>query len=154
HVGGVHGHPAVIREEHLGATVLRLRDGGAARSERLVAEGRWGYPDAVDVAGGHAHRSHETDEEAVEVGTLSAEVPGLEHGLDVADAAAAHLGLAVRIVENPVVHGPHLVEIGRLATSDLDGSVSDDAIGRHQIGGPSPRFEARRILAGLDLPRP
>src|SRR5512145_2566815 len=39
-VGGIHGHPAIVFQEDLGATVLGLADVGAPRPERLVAEAR------------------------------------------------------------------------------------------------------------------
>src|SRR5439155_6992325 len=100
-VRGIHGHPAVIPQENLGPAMLTLGDGRTASAEGLVAERRGGHADAVDVARGHADGSDETDEESVDVAAFAAEALGLEHRLDVAHAAAAHLWLAAGVGQDP-----------------------------------------------------
>jgi hypothetical protein len=96
----------VVLQKDLGAAVLSLADVRASRAQRLVAEGRRRDANAVDVTGRHPDGADETHEKRVDVGALAAEVPCLEHHPDVADAAAAHLGLAIAVGENPVVATP------------------------------------------------
>ena len=153
-VGRVHGRPAVVLQEDLGAAVLRLADVGASRPERLVAEGRWRQADAVDVTSGYADGPDEADEQRVDVAALPAEVSRLQHGLDVADATAAHLGIPVGVGEDPVVYRPHLLDIGGAPLDDLERRLTDDAVSRHEISRFCPQLQGLRILRGRDLFRP
>ena len=63
--------------------------------------------------------AHEADKQRIEIGALAAEIAGLEHGGDVADAAAAHLGVAEGVLDDPFVDGVDLFDLGLLAGSDL-----------------------------------
>src|SRR5207247_2982602 len=137
-VGGIHRHPGVVPQEDLGPAVLRLADVGACGAERLVAEGGGRHPDAVDIARRYADGSHETDEERVDVAALAAEVPGLEHGLDVTHATAPHLWLAVRVGADPVVDRRHFLYIRRLALGDLVGRHLHYAVRWYQVGRSRP----------------
>src|SRR5262249_60437456 len=65
----------------------------------------------------------------VQGGPLAAEVARLEHGADVADPAAADLGIAERVVDDPLVDGSCFLEIRREATGDLSRRLGNDAIG-------------------------
>src|SRR4029453_16296651 len=108
---GIHRHPAVVLQEHLGPAMLRLADGSAPRAERLVAERRGRHPDSVEIAGRNPDGAQEADEERVDVATLPAEILGLEHRFDVADAAPPYFRLPVRVRKDPVVDRLDLVNI-------------------------------------------
>src|SRR5580698_1884696 len=73
---------------------------------------RRGGADAVDGTRRDAGSLHKTDEECVDVGAFSSEVAGLKHGADVTDAAAADLGIAVSVFDDPLVDGACLVDVG------------------------------------------
>src|SRR5439155_10844580 len=91
--------------------MLRLGDDRRRRTEALVAESRARHADAVHVASRDTQGSGETDEQAVEIGALSAEIAALQHRLDVAGAAAAGLRVAHRVLDDPFVDRPPLFEI-------------------------------------------
>ena len=134
HVRRVHRHPAEALQEDLGAAVLGLGD-VSALAQALVAEARVGDADAVDVARRQPGRAREADEEGVEVGALAREVAGLQHAADVADAAAAHLGLAEGVVHDPVVDRARLVLVALRPLDDVARGVAHDAVGGQQRGG-------------------
>ena len=96
---------------------------------------RVGHPHAVDVARRDADGTRQPDEEGVEVGALAPEVPGLEHPADVADAAAAHLRIAERVLDDPLVDRARLVELRLRALRDLDRGPADDSIGPDETCG-------------------
>jgi hypothetical protein len=76
-VGRVHRDPAALLQEHLGTAVLRALQLGRIAAELAVAELRRRDADAVDVAGRHADRAAQADEQAVDVAALAAEIAGL-----------------------------------------------------------------------------
>jgi len=90
-VGRVHRHPAMVRQEDLGATVLGLADVGAARAERLVAEHRRGHADAVDIASRDADGSPRPTNSAL----MSPHLP-------------PKLRVSSMVLMSPTPHSPHL----------------------------------------------
>src|SRR5207247_65510 len=130
----IDGDPAESAEVNLGATVLRLADDLAACPQALVAKARWRNADAVDVACGQSDRARQPDIERVQVSALAAEIAGLQHCGNVADAAAARLRFAERVIDNPLVDTPRLFDIAEGPAHDVVGGRFDDAVRRHQIG--------------------
>ena len=114
---------------HLGAAMLRLGDDLGTRAEALVAELRGGDADAVDIARRQPGRAREPNVKRIQIGTLAAEIPGLQHCGNIADAAATDFGVAERIVDDPFIDRAGLVEVGRSARRDLVGDRLDDAVG-------------------------
>ncbi len=53
---------------------------------------------------------------------------------DVADAAAARLGIAEGVLDHPLVDAPRLVEVAGCAGGDLVGGLLDDAVGGDEVG--------------------
>src|SRR5262249_9817144 len=100
-----------------GAAVLGFRDVAAlAETLELV---RVGHADAIDVARGNAGRAREPDEERVQVCAFASEVARLEQRADVAEAAPAHLGIAERVVDDPLVDRLGFLEVRAVAARDL-----------------------------------
>src|SRR5207249_3044078 len=116
-VGGIDRHPAVARRVELRAAVLSLADVTAlAETLELLRVGR---AHAVDIASGNAGRSRQAHEERVQVGALAAGVARLGHRLDVPQAAAANLRITERVVHDPLVDGPSLLDVAGGALGDL-----------------------------------
>src|SRR5665213_2925518 len=131
HVGGVDRHPTQPFGIELGAAMLRTRD-VARLAEALVAARRVGDTNAVRVACRYAQRARHADEQRVQVGALAAQVARLEHELDIAGAAAAHLRVAERVVADPVVERTRTLDIGMRAARDRLRGVEHDAVGGQQ----------------------
>src|SRR6516164_2782740 len=104
-------NPAKSAEEYLGATMLRLADHLGVRAEALVTEFGRRDSDAIHVACGQADCTRQPDVERIQVRAFTSEVAGLEHRGDVADAAAARLWIAERVLDDPLVDAPRLFEI-------------------------------------------
>ena len=146
HVGGVDRHPAEAGEINLRAAMLRFGDDCRARAEALVAELRWRNANAVDVARRQAGRPRQADIERVEIGAFAAEIARLEHRRDVADAAAAHLGVAERVIDDPLVDRARLLDVGLAFASPtiLSEVCFDDAVDRNEFGALRVEFTFRR----------
>ena len=129
----------------LGAAVLGLGD-VAALAEALELRGV-GAARAVHVARGDLHCPRQPDEERVEVGALAAEIARVEHGLDVAQPAAADLRVAEGVLDDPLVERARLVGIGGDALRDPLRRLQHDAVGGDQLRGLEITREDRAILA-------
>ena len=81
----------------------------AGFAERLC-HCRVGDADTEEIAGGQPGGFGETDIERVDVGTFTAHVAAFEHEGDIAEAAAARLGAAEGVVDDPIVDRLGLVE--------------------------------------------
>src|SRR5947209_9927870 len=99
-----------------------------------------------------ADGARQPDEERVEVGALSPEAPGLEHPADVADAAAAHLRITERVLDDPRVDRARLVQIGLRPPRDIERRPADDSVGPDETGGGEVFGELALVLAA-DLAR-
>src|SRR5262245_4394289 len=134
HIGWIDRNPAKSAQEHLSSTVLRLAHDFAAGAEALVAELGGSDANAIDIARGQADRARQPDIERVQVRTLAAKISSLQHRGDVADAAAARLRIAERIIDDPLVNAPRLLDVTKRPADDAAGSRLDDAVSRHQVG--------------------
>jgi hypothetical protein len=95
-----------------------------------------------------------------------------QHCRDVADPAATHLGVAERVVDDPLIDRARLLELGRRAGGDPVGGRFDDAVDGNELGplaigplaieralggrerrGLSRRGEIRRTIARRDAAR-
>src|SRR5207244_3992850 len=118
HIRGIDRGPAESAQEDLGATVLGLADDLAACPEALVAKPRRRDADAVDIACGQSDRTRQPDIERIQVRALAAEIAGLEHRGDVADAAAARLRIAEGIIDDPLVDATRLLDVAECPAHD------------------------------------
>jgi hypothetical protein len=71
----------------------------------------------------------ETDIERVDVGTFTAHVAAFEHEGDIAEAAAARLGAAEGVVDDPVIDRARFVEWVSARANYLQRAMQNDAIG-------------------------
>src|SRR5262249_48193003 len=150
--------PAESAQENLGATVLGLADDLATCPKALVAEPRGRNADAVDVACWQPNRARQPDIERIQVRALAAEVAGLQHRCDVADAAAARLRIAESIIDDPLINAARLLNVAEGPAHDLVAGRFHDAMGRHQLGRGSIEFalivrERRRGTAAGEIDR-
>ena len=140
-VGRIHRDPAVAGEPHFRAAVLRARDVGRcprrAPCSRTPTSRRGCRRCRAPACRPRAHRPTNS---ALMSPHLPPMFAGLEHRLDVADAAAAHLRLAIGVGDDPVVQRAHLLDVGRRLPATCCAVVAHDAVGRHQLG----RLEVRR----------
>ena len=127
-----------------------LRLGDVAALAQALELGRVGDAHAVDVARGHARGAREPHEQGVEVGAFAAEVPGLEHRPDVSDPAPAHLRVAERVLDDPVVHRPRLLHLPAAPLRDVLRRRRHDPVGADEPGGLEVHRERRLVLP---LPR-
>src|SRR5262249_42202589 len=132
-IRGIDRGPAESAQENLGATVLGFADDLATCPKALVAEPRGRNADAVDVACGQPNRARQPDIERIQVRALAAEVACLEHRSDVADAAAARLGIAESIIDDPLINAARLLDVAEGPAHDLVGGRFHDSVRRHQI---------------------
>ena len=95
-----------------------------ARAEALVAEARRGDANAVEVARRKTRRAGEADKQAIDVGAFAAKLFRRQHRLDVAVAAAARRGDALRVRDEPIVDCARLVNIAGGAGHDFLSEVS------------------------------
>ena len=112
HIGRIDRHPTKAREIDFRTAVLRLGDDLRAGSQTFVTEFRWRHANAVDVTRRHARCPGQTDIQRVKIGAFAAKVAALEHSGDIAVTAAARLGIAERIVHDPLVNGARLLDVG------------------------------------------
>src|SRR5208282_5342035 len=131
HIGRVDRHPTEVGEIYFRAAVLRLGDDFRAGSQTFVTEFRRRNADAVDVTRRHACCPRQTDIQRVEIGAFAAKIATLEYGGDIAVTAAARLGIAERIVHDPLVNGARFLEVGLGAGDDFIGPLFDDAVDRN-----------------------
>src|SRR5690606_38281994 len=110
HISRIDGHPAEPVDPDLRSTMLCACNVRRPGPQALVAEPRGPDPEAVDMARGKAAGPCKPDIERVQVGAVAPQVPGLEHRLDIAGATAPGSGLANRVVDDPVVERPCLVQ--------------------------------------------
>src|SRR6516225_6343365 len=83
--------------------MLRLGDFLGRRTQALVAQLGLRHANAIYVTRREAYRTRESYVEGIQVGTLTAQVASFEHEANVAPAAAAHLGIAKRVFDNPLI---------------------------------------------------
>ena len=114
--------------------MLRLADIRRTSAQRLEAEFRGRDADAVDVARRQADRAGEADIERVEVGAFAVEIARLDHGGNVADAAAFGRGVAEGVLDHPVVERARPGHVALLSAHDVLGGFLDQAIDRDQLG--------------------
>ena len=145
-VGCVHRRPANPFEPNVGPAMLGLGDVGRSDAEALVAEARRGDANAVEVARGKTRRASEADKQAVDVGAFAAQLFRRQHRLDVARAAAARRGDALRVRDEPIVDRARLLKIGLRAGHDPVGSLLDDSVGWDERG----RLGEKRALFGRE----
>src|SRR5205807_214983 len=144
----------------LGAAVLRLADHRRAHAQAAVTARRGRNANAVDIAGWHAHRARQADKQRAQIAAFAAEVAGLEHRLDVAPAAAAHLGIAERVVDDPFVDRARLFDVAARSFHDAARGVLHDAVGGDPLGRRSVEDTLRRAqrfcmrIGAADIDRP
>src|SRR5439155_9458190 len=106
----IDGYPPAALVMELGPAMLGLAHvPGSTEALELL---RLGDPEAEDLARRDARRPRQADEEGVEVGALAAQVPCLEHRLDVPEPAPPHLGIAEGVLDDPLVDGAGLLAVG------------------------------------------
>src|SRR6185295_14539514 len=157
-VGRVDGHPAEAGEVDLGAAVLGASDVRGTSAEAAIAELALRHSQAVDIARGKSGCARQADVQRIEVGAFALQVAGLQHALDVADAAAAHFRVAGRVIDDPLVDRARLLQLAELALGDVARRVPHDSIrgnqvGRREIerrGGGVERLDGRVGLAQVD----
>ncbi len=110
--------------------------------------------DSVDVARGKPRRARQPHEQRVQVGTLAAQVAGLEHCADVPDPTAPHLRIAEGVVDDPLVDRAGLLHVGVDALGDLLGGLLHDAVGAHELRGLAIPREGGPILGRRIGPGP
>src|SRR5260370_11323006 len=133
-VGWIDRDPAESGQEYFGPTVLCLTYDLVSSTEALVTEPRGRNADAVDITCGQTHGTCQSDIERIQVRALAAEIAGLQHRGDVANAAAARLRIAERVIDDPLVDATRLLDIAECPAHDTVGRRFDDAVCRHQIG--------------------
>ena len=132
--------------------MLRLADHLRVCAQALVPEPGGRDADAVDVACGQADGAREAHVEGIQVRALAAEIAALEHRGDIADAATARFWIAERIVDDPLIDTPRLLQVGERPTHDPFGRRFHDAVGRHQLGRSGIKLPLRdrdRLYAAL-----
>ena len=153
---GSTGEPAFAVDMHLGAAMLRLGD-VAGFAERL-GDLRVGDAHAEEISRRQPRRPRQPDEQRVDVGAFAAEIARFQQERDIADPAAARRRVAIRIVDDPVIDRPRLVE-GRVRLPTISRAFAEhDPVGRRarrrlQIFGQLLRAGVGRIpgaVAGLD----
>jgi hypothetical protein len=73
------------------------------RSKALVSQFGLGNADTINVARRKPGSTGEPDVERVKIRTLAAQIFGLQHEANVADSAAARLGISKGVVNDPLV---------------------------------------------------
>ena len=100
-------------------------------AEALALEIRGPQSNAIDVSRRDAGGFHQANEERIEICALAPEVAGFQHGPDVSYAAPAHLRIAMRVVDDPLVDCVRLLYVRRSALGDLIGLRLHNAVCRH-----------------------
>ena len=119
-VGGVGGDPAGARQVELSPAMLVLGD--------VISV----HANAEELAGGHTHGAAETHERGVDVGALAG--PGGQQRTDVTLAAALDALVTHHVLDDPLVDGLGLVEVGGLVAHDLVGGIDDLLVDGHHGG--------------------
>src|SRR5438067_2868255 len=154
HVRRIDRNPADALGEEFSAAMLRLADHRRRRTEALVAERGAGDADPIDVPRGNAQRPGEADEQPVEIRAFAAEIAALQHGLDVAGAAAPGLRVAHGVLHDPFVDAATLLQIGARALGGLHQrrlayqSVARDHLRGRRIQRHFGAAEGRRAGSG------
>ncbi len=91
--------------------MLRFGHGLRRSAEALVSHFRLGDTDAVDVARRKTGRARQAHVERIQIGALAAQILGLQHEANVADAAAARFRIPKRVVHDPFVDRARLLDI-------------------------------------------
>ena len=133
---------------HLSAAVLGTFQAGGVARQLFVAKSRWHQADAIHIACRHTHGAAQADKQGVDVGTLAAQVACLQHGFDIALAAAACLRFAPRVGHDPVVNGACFLRVGFRALRGFECGAAHDAIGGQQVCGACVVVQGVCVFAG------
>ena len=81
------------------------------------------------MSSGDSGRASQADIKSVQIGAFATHVAGFKHEADVAAAAAANLGIAKSVLDNPIVYGASLVDVGGCTFGSVVRGLFDDAVG-------------------------
>lgn len=107
---------------NLGAAMLGLGHLLTRRAKTLVSQFGLGDTYSINIASRKPRCTRHADVERVQVSALASEIARLEHEVNVATPAAANLGIANRVLDDPLVDGACLVDIGGCALRRLERS--------------------------------
>ena len=134
---GSTGTPNRSREDALplGSVELLLLSPTRHRGS-CIPSPTWRHGSRTRRARGKAGPTREANIERIEIGAFAAQIPGLQHEADIADATAARLRISKCIVNDPLVDRPRLFYVCLRVLRDLDRRCVHDTISWYELGRP------------------